>query len=96
LDMFPEWGDPLPLWDQTDSVDRDVSDELEKDLVAWNREWESAADAGSRVADGEAWIQRGEQLAERVETETGAIVVVLGPERFGPAAGCPRCGPRSE
>ena len=97
LDVFPEHGDPLPVWRGGDGCsDLDITSDLRADLTQWNRDWENASSQetpGGDQARGQAWLAEGDRLGKRLAAETGAIVVVLGPERSGGAPDCPHCGP---
>ena len=95
--MFPEWGDAFPLWEQGTGVSLgSVSEPLRAGLREWNREWEDSATPGGRSAWPKGWLDRGEQIGRRVESETGAVVVVLGPERLGCPPECLHCGAAAE
>ena len=96
LDMFPEWGDAFPLWEGGNGCSTEpLSSGLRSSLYEWNRAWGARADAGEKPSAEtfQAWLDLGDQLGRRVEAETDAAVVVLGPERVGRALDCPYCGP---
>ena len=95
LDIFPEWGDAFPLWSSDQRGLPTLSAQLRSDLRDWNREWEDHAVPGGPCRpwpDEQSWEATGDRLGRRVESETTAVVVVLGPERLGPVPGCVHCG----
>jgi hypothetical protein len=76
-----------------------ISARLADQLQAWQDFWETCADSGREEPDmdgigvGTHWDRRGRVLAERLEAETGAVVVYSWP--LGPYGGdpwCLRCG----
>lgn len=96
VDLFPDWGGPLPLWVRGGMVSHaSISQRLRADLHHWNDDWEAHVVPGQPFEDAswlQAWERVGEALARRVELETGSHVVMCWPTFDHRDDACPHCG----
>lgn len=80
--MFPEWTVALPLWESfTDNYPVEpgalgLANKLERELEAWNEEWQLHADTDNTPHDWVPWEERGRVLYDEVCRQLHGIAEV--------------------
>ena len=82
IDMYPEYGDPLPLWPD---MPLPISEELRAELQLWNGYYERLYDwdtGWKTAADAADFWRRGHDLLDRVRQELGPDFIVTLHDEF--------------
>lgn len=85
LHLMAEYGDTFPVWERTpglepgpvDPEECGFSDQLRRDLAAWNAQWETlVAGENGTASERREWKREGKALAKRIGVEAGHRVRV--------------------